>query len=199
MIEFVKNPIESVFVVSKFEHHKQLKTKLLKHFEYSNPENVIQIDQMYSDSISKLDWSQRHDFQRPWAKMLKEYMDPHVENVFNKLGYEHCYMSELWFQQYHRGDSHGWHIHGCNFTAVYFVELTNQTPVTEFVSPYHQNKISKFDVKEGDVIFFPSCVIHRAPPVCDSDRKTIVSFNINLGRVTQTLLDKLKNELLSNS
>jgi hypothetical protein len=192
MIKYNKSPLQSFFITSKFEKHIEIKNKLLRHFEYSNNENVVQIDNYYSDNISKLDWSQRHNFERPWTKLLREHMEPHMNSIFGELGYDNCLISELWFQQYHRGDTHGWHIHGCNFTAVYYVELTNQTPVTEFVCPYDQNSISKFNVEEGDVIFFPSYVIHRAPPVQDSDRKTIVSFNINLNLIKSNVLKSLK-------
>lgn len=193
MNKFIKKPIQSFFTISKFKPHRDLKRSLMRHFEYSNMESLHLTDKMYSDSISKLDWSQATNFERPWTKLLKPHLELHLNELFDCLGYDLCYMSELWFQQYHKNDTHGWHIHGSNFTGVYYVELPKNAPVTEFVIPYEQNKISQFDVEEGDILIFPSYVIHRAPPVINADRKTIVSFNLNLGRVKQTVLDELKN------
>ena len=43
---------------------------------------------------------------------------------------------------------------------------------------YGQKDIFSIDVKEGDIIMFPSFIIHRAPKN-NGDRKTIISFNID--------------------
>jgi hypothetical protein len=32
-------------------------------------------------------------------------------------------------------DTHGWHTHGNNFTAVYYLELNEQSPKTELIDP----------------------------------------------------------------
>ena len=45
-------------------------------------------------------------------------------------------------------------------------------------SPYSFKK-QKIEVQEGDVVIFPSHLIHRALPN-GKERKTVISFNVNL-------------------
>ena len=44
-----------------------------------------------------------------------------------------------------------------------------------------KNDIRFFDVQEGDLILFPSHLVHRAPVVKDDIIKTIISFNLDVG------------------
>ena len=99
--------------------------------------------------------------------------------MLTKLGYVEYAIDELWFQQYVQGGYHGWHAHGSSFTAVYYLELNADAPRTELVEPYMQGKKIVADVQEGDLLLFPSFVIHRAPKIVSDTRKTIISFNIN--------------------
>ena len=61
---------------------------------------------------------------------------------------------------------------------------------TEIVDPFNNRKIRRMDVEEGDLIFFPSFFIHRAPPLLNDTQKTIVSFNFN---VTKPIESSYKN------
>jgi hypothetical protein len=38
------------------------------------------------------------------------------------------------------------------------------------------------DIKEGDVLIFPSNLVHRAPKIKNNLRKTIISFNIDFNK-----------------
>lgn len=43
----------------------------------------------------------------------------------------------------------------------------------------NQTEIAEFDIKEGDILTFPSFVIHRAPINTNTHRKTIISWNMD--------------------
>ena len=77
------------------------------------------------------------------------------------------------FQQYEKNSKHGWHIHGRNYTGVYYLQFdgTAKTQVWN-------NEIMNLNCEEGDIVMFPSFMIHRAPPVQNDKTKTIISFNI---------------------
>ena len=47
-------------------------------------------------------------------------------------------------------------------------------------------------VKEGDLIFFPSGVIHQAPTVKANIQKTIVSFNLDPVLVASDTLERIE-------
>ena len=65
----------------------------------------------------------------------------------------------------------------CQWTSVYYLDLPDLAPKTQLVSPWDNKTIIKLDIQEGDVITFPSFVIHQAPKNENNKTKTIVSFN----------------------
>jgi uncharacterized RmlC-like cupin family protein len=88
-------------------------------------------------------------------------------------------MQELWFQQYYKNSQHGWHTHSSNFTSVYYLELENDAPKTKIVNAFNQKEIIELNVVEGDIVIFPSFVIHQGPKNISNNRKTIISYNTN--------------------
>ena len=60
---------------------------------------------------------------------------------------------------------------------LHYLELPEGTPKTQIINPYNQKDIIEVDVKEGDLLTFPSYVLHKAPKNNSDKRKTIISFN----------------------
>ncbi len=89
--------------------------------------------------------------------------------------------------------THGWHTHSDNYTGVYYLELPDETPKTQIVNPLNQTEIIDLDIKEGDIVLFPSFIIHRAPINKSNKRKTIISFDINIDKIKKEILDKLND------
>jgi len=180
--------LESFYTIGKLPNHELLKHPILSLLDNAKTDTLIMKDNYYSDSVSRLDWSQARDFSRPWVNVLK----PHIEDYLNKLavalGYQSSIIDEFWFQQYTNGDTHGWHTHGSNFTGVYYLELDKNSPKTEIIEPSKQNKKITLDVNEGDIVMFPSYTIHRAPIIKNDIRKTIVSFNFILDLIEPNTL-----------
>lgn len=95
------------------------------------------------------------------------------------------YPAEVWFQKYDHNMDHSVHTHGpIGFSAVCFLEYDkdNHKPTT-FISPY-VNCITgalerhEPDVDEGDIIFFPSNLLHYAPINLSDKVRVIISFNL---------------------
>jgi len=83
-----------------------------------------------------------------------------------------------WFQQYKDEDSHPFHIHtNSDYSMVYFVELQEKSHSTVFID--HDKKQVQLDVKEGDLLLFPSLVFHSSPKNNSLTGKTILSANLN--------------------
>jgi uncharacterized RmlC-like cupin family protein len=97
----------------------------------------------------------------------------------NYLGYQKIHLHKLWFQQYGKKDTHGWHIHGGNYTGTYYLEMPSDAPTTEFLFTDNLNKSFTIKVKEGDMIFFPCQFIHRSNESISNNTKTIISWNID--------------------
>jgi hypothetical protein len=79
-------------------------------------------------------------------------------------------------QQYYKKDTHDWHNHNCSWSAVYYVELSKDSPRTQLIEPYSSNIITP-NVNEGDILIMPGNVEHCSPPNQSDNRKTIISFN----------------------
>ena len=78
-----------------------------------------------------------------------------------------------WFQQYLQSSDFGWHQHSGHWACVYYLELPEMTEATEFLN------YGQFNVHEGDVIFFPTFLVHRSPIIKSNQRKTIIATNVS--------------------
>jgi len=186
-----KIKLNSVCLISKFKKHLFYKDALL-HFFKKEEEHYVDIDSYFTDKISKLDWSKCKDFNREWVQLIKKDLINHCNDCATFLGYQKIILKELWFQQYQKGDTHGWHIHGdSSYAGIYYVEYNKMCGSTQLVHPFDQKKLINLDVEEGDIVLFPSSVIHRATVQKNDLRRTTVAFNINFDLIEPALLKTL--------
>jgi hypothetical protein len=193
-----KTPLNSFYLTFKLHHHEELKIKLLSLINNQNSESLEIKDLYYGDKISKLDWNDANNFNRPWVSLLLPKLQSQLNTVCQACGYQTALINELWFQQYTENDSHGWHVHGSNFTGVYYLDMPDGSPTTQLVTPLYQNEVITPDIREGYILIFPSFVIHRAPPIQQNLKKTIISFNCDFDMVRSDLLETF-NLLMENN
>jgi hypothetical protein len=173
-----KNLLACWYVIESFDQHEKLKDETLKLIERSPFEHVV--NPLVDTDITRTDWNNAADFQRDWVGYLKKDLLSKMLDIYSCLGYSGYRINEIWYQQYQKTAQHGWHTHTSNLTNVYYLELPENCSKTQIVVPYDQDKIIELDVKEGDIVCFPSFVIHRATPNLSNSRKTIISFNTDL-------------------
>lgn len=172
-----KHNLDCFYFIKKFNSHNHVKDSLLDMI--SNADFKPCIDQGCETNITKTDWDNAENFKRSWVQFLNEYLLNELLEMYKECGYDGFTLHEIWFQQYLKNSSHGWHTHSSNFTSVYYLELPSNSPKTQLVTPFDQTTIIEVDVTEGDILIFPSFVLHRAPPNLSNNRKTIISFNTN--------------------
>jgi len=192
-LTIAQSPLESFYLTFPFEEHGNLKQSLLSAIELQESQSLIQASEYYTDNINKLDWSERLNYNRDWVSLFMPVANSLLTVVSNALGYQKAEIIELWFQQYVENNTHGWHIHGRNFTGVYYLEFPEHSPVTQLINPLSQSELITPTVKEGDIIIFPSYTIHRAPIIKHNLRKTIISFNLNFYDIHPELLKKINS------
>ena len=129
-----------------------------------------------NDRISSLDWEDASDLNREWVKTFVPFWMDSIKEVTDDFGCAKIDLEQIWFQQYLEDGYHGWHIHTGHYTGVYYLELDKTSPVTELRDPYTK-RIKRMNVKEGDMIVFPSYIYHRAPLNKSVKQKTIISWN----------------------
>jgi hypothetical protein len=177
-------PITCAYSSVSMIEHQMVKTTLLpminEHpFDASNP------------TIKKVDWHSSTHFDRPWINFVKPILENYMTIMGTALGYENPTITDLWFQQYYENNHHDWHIHGQQMVGVYYLELPADAPKTELVSPFLHKDKHVPDVKEGDILIFPSEVVHRAPMV-GKTRKTILSWNFHFEQPNRKTLESIK-------
>ena len=92
---------------------------------------------------------------------------------------------EMWYQKYYNKVEHKTHCHGfTGWSSIIYVEFDPKVhQSTRFFSPFRQPwdcdvEVFQPKVKEGDMILFPSSVLHEAPVNRTDTRRTIISYNI---------------------
>ena len=158
----------------KLVDHGKIREQILWHIDKSADRSSLD----KQTNITKVDWDKASDFERPWVKLFLPKFSSVVKEMIYSMGYRSLKIKECWYQQYNEGSCHSWHIHSDHFTGVYYLEYPKGSSKTEICSPFSL-KIKKIDVKEGDIIIFPSHWIHRSG-VNTSSRKTIISYNFSI-------------------
>lgn len=97
-------------------------------------------------------------------------------------------MTNLWFQVYEKYNNFSIHNHGPEgWSAVLYVEFdSDKHHSTVFYSPYpswEKENLGAYktfspEVKEGDLIIFPSSLQHEAVANFSDEKRTIISFNL---------------------
>lgn len=169
---------------SKINKHKFIRDNLLSLISLCKGETLDNSNNYYADSISKLDWSECKNLERSWVQLFLPFFFEEVVKIISTMGYNEIQLYEMWFQQYLKNDTHGWHIHGQQFTGVYYLEFPEGCSKTEICSPLDFN-VKRIDVEEGDIIIFPAHFVHRGLPN-KNNRKTIISFNFDVITNTDT-------------
>jgi len=169
--------LDSAYAVADFEAHGSIRSRLLELIDESPAKPMINdTDRL---NISKVDWNESKNFDRPWVEYLLPHLNPHISNVFKEMHFSKFKINEIWFQQYLGEASHGWHTHGSHFTNVYYLELDEFAPRTVLVNPFTREEFVP-KVREGQTITFPSYVVHKSPHDFFDIRKTIISWNSDI-------------------
>ncbi len=169
--------LDSFYATMPFKDHDLVKDKLLEliaQSEYTSPK--IEEAEV---NITKTDWNIASDMSREWLNYIAQPLLEELAVLYRAVGFDGLKITEIWFQQYLTGSEHGWHSHSGNFTNVYYLELPEGTPPTLLVNPYDKTQIIEVEAKEGDLLMFPSYVLHKAPINKSDKRKTILSYNID--------------------
>jgi len=156
----------------RFKHHDLVQDQLIKLLNKAQND----FDCHPRDKIDYLDWQKSTDMDREWVKFIKPLLEKHFLKCIKNLKLNTVHIRNLWFQKYKKNGVHNWHIHGNNYTGVYYLKFPEHSTKTQLVN---KQKILEIDAKEGDIVIFPSFVVHRSPKITEDIEKIIVSFNLD--------------------
>lgn len=189
----MKIPLKTFALLLPYKKHTSIKNELLALINQADFETVKKQDQYFSDYITKCDWYKRNEERRSWVQFFIQDFQKQLDKNALYFGYNHFIINDLWFQQYEKNSRHGWHVHGSAYTGVYYLELNKSDPLTEIIDPFNNNKKITIPANEGDIVIFPSGVIHQCPLLKKKTRKTIISFNIDPLFVEPKTLKKVES------
>tara|TARA_B100001996_G_scaffold367393_1_gene338987 strand:+ start:80 stop:655 length:576 start_codon:yes stop_codon:yes gene_type:complete len=141
----------------------------------------------------------RYDTRPPYFDSFVEILWDDLDNIAQTFtqGLSDKYAGEcplesvdkwqLWSQRYTKGQYHGAHNHGNNnISCVLYLEFdeTEHIPTTfycPFPHPYY-GIIGKQtpSISEGNIVAFPSTLLHECPAQSSTTQRTIMAFNIPL-------------------
>ena len=121
--------------------------------------------------------------------ILPSYADTIIDIIkpylMDMSGGEKLDLTDIWYQKYYKGINHSTHCHGAiGLSSVIYVEYNPEVhSPTRFFSPFRHvwsGDCPTFEeqVEEGDMIIFPSSILHEAPANQSDIRRTIVSYNL---------------------
>ena len=87
--------------------------------------------------------------------------------------------SKTWYSRQRKGDGHPEHNHGIiGFASVMYVKFNPEVhKSTEYRFP-RTDYYNSFPTEEGDLVLFPSMLMHRAPINESDEERIIIAFNI---------------------
>lgn len=124
----------------------------------------------------------------PYWNDLIDILNPEIKRseggFFNK---REMLIEGFWVEKSDKNKSHGIHNHGAlGYSAVLYVDFDPEHhSSTRFVSPFNHWETGEVlyyspKVREGVMIYFPSYILHEAPPNFSDKTRTIISFNFKV-------------------
>ena len=155
------------------------KQRILNLVDWDDPECLSQ--HYFSDFCKNMSLG-KHPYLEPFDFFISDELD----KVAQHLGRD-VKITELWAQRYKESQAMPTHNHGAHgFSAILYAEYDKEehTP-TVFYSPFGnfvdgQITVYEPEVEEGDLIVFPSMLLHSSMPFISSHNRSIFSFNMSL-------------------
>lgn len=163
-----------IVTVSDWQNKKQ---KLLSMVDFSD-----------SECVNENQFTDYHKYLGTYAPYKEDFINILLDELveFSKHLDAELEIGSVWCQRYANTNLMAPHNHGAiGYSAVLYAELTDEHKATTFTAPYlnfingntiqHTPKMS-----EGEIIFFPSALMHYAEPNKSTENRTIFSFNMKI-------------------
>lgn len=161
------------FFVGRIPNHSEIKNKILEEIE--NMGLFSYISEKNGVKISNTDWYLPSSEYRSYYEIAGPALKDYCQRLCSFLKYDNIDIDNYWYQQYKPGDYHRWHNHPKGmFSSVYYLDLGEGSPRTTF--KFMENEFD-LEVEEGQVITFPSFLVHCSKTNRSNKTKTVLAFN----------------------
>lgn len=153
------------------------KERLFKLISNTNLERSVLGNYFSDKSEEKSSYSE--DFTNLFREEITQFLDDSGVSV--------CNVKNVWTVKYNEGDWQLPHNHqSVGFSGVLYVNFDNNEHIsTIMVQPWNNylnggTQMVDADGKEGEIIFFPSFILHFTPPNVSNKERTVISFDIQV-------------------
>ena len=151
-------------------NHNKIKNKIIK--------EIKKIPGEKTQGVFKTDWQTDPSLKRGYWENYIKYIADECIDILKKDLYKNVnqktWHHNHWFHIYEKDYGFGWHTHGeSNFSGIYYVDLKDNKYKTEFMN-------TDIPIEEGNLLIFPSFLLHRSPVIKNKVKKIIVSFNFSM-------------------
>jgi hypothetical protein len=172
---------------------------IIPYFHYEKPENWEHIKTELLSFLSYLNNQERRDIERFYSSanhseesmvMLRDkfisLMSDKLQEFGREVGAQSFEIENIWAVSYEKGDFHDVHNHGIDgMTGILYLDYDeNEHPPTTYVGANNfmtgHTQLSSPAVKEGDLVFVPSSVLHYTRPNESDKTKTSIAFDLVL-------------------
>jgi hypothetical protein len=136
-------------------------------------------EEFKNDSINDTDWKVDKNIKREYLDLFLCLNKKHFTEVSSYFNCSKVELINYWFQTYTKNNYHKKHNHEGHYSCVFYVELPNSNVSTYFYKPNSNEKFYFKEIKEGDIILFPSLLLHESPVIEKQIKKIIISANMN--------------------
>ena len=174
----------SIFTVDVFRAHvdgwKSMKKEILSLVDFDNKDARREKNLTYTDF--NLYATGKTVLDSPYKRHFIDLIHP-ILSEFRNTVFKYEKIEGPWCQRYVAGDWHSAHDHGPRgYSAVFYAKINPDVhEATMFTSPFPiegtMGSVSP-NVSEGDLIIFPSSLLHTAPPHKSDEDRIVFSFNL---------------------
>ena len=146
-------------------------------------------NQGYADNVnSDYGYQSQTNQEGMHNESISEILKDEISEFCSSLHLPQAKIAHSWFEKGTQSDFHAVHNHGAlGYSVVCFVDYDSTVhEPTCFCSPFNNfldGTCSEFQpqgIVEGDIIFFPSTILHHTKPSHSEIPRTVVSFNLDI-------------------
>jgi len=174
----------SIFTVDAFHVHvdgwKSMKKEILSLVDFDNKDAKREKNLTYTDF--NLYATGENISDSPYKRLFIDLIHP-ILSEFRNTVFKYEKIEGPWCQRYEAGDWHSAHDHGPRgYSAVFYAKMNPDVhDSTMFTCPFPtEGSVGSIspNVREGDLVIFPSFLLHTAPPHKSDEDRIVFSFNL---------------------
>jgi hypothetical protein len=129
------------------------------------------------NNVTKTNWKTNNSAEKDLQLIFDNFLYEDIKNVLGK----DFKIKDTWYQLYgsNTNSKHIIHNHlsfGCDYVVIYYLKLKDKKLTTQF---FIDDETIQPEMEEGDLIIFPSNILHSSPKNDTNYDKIILSVNID--------------------